>query len=53
MMIFRKRLLCVTVCLCMIFGMMPATAQAEAGESADVSGPTVEAFKIGETSFNV
>ena len=53
MMIFRKRLLCVTVCLCMIFGMMPATAQAEAGESADVSGPTVEAYKIGETSFNV
>ena len=53
MMIFRKRLLCVTICLCMIFGMMPATAQAEAGESADVSGPTVEAYKIGETSFNV
>ena len=53
MMIFRKRLLCVAVCLCMIFGMMPATAQAEAGESADVSGPTVEAYKIGETSFNV
>lgn len=42
-----------TICLCMIFGMMPATAQAEAGESADVSGPTVEAYKIGETSFNV
>ncbi len=53
MMIFRKRLLCVTICLCMIFGMMPATAQAEAGESADVSEPTVEAYKIGETSFNV
>ena len=53
MMIFRKRLLCVTICLCMIFGMMPATAQAEAGESADVSGSTVEAYKIGETSFNV
>ena len=53
MMIFRKRLLCVTVCLCMIFGMMPATAQAEAGESADVSGPTVEAYKIGDTSFNI
>ena len=53
MMIFRKRLLCVTICLCMIFGMIPATAQAEAGESADVSGPTVEAYKIGETSFNV
>ena len=52
-MIFRKRLLCVTICLCMIFGMMPATAQAEAGESADVSEPTVEAYKIGETSFNV
>ena len=53
MMIFRKRLLCVAICLCMIFGMMPATAQVEAGESADVSGPTVEAYKIGETSFNV
>ena len=53
MMIFRKRLLCVTVCLCMIFGMMPATAQAEAGGSADVSGQTVEAYKIGDTSFNV
>ena len=53
MMIFRKRLLCVTICLCMIFGMMPATAQAEAGESADVSGPTVEAYKIGDTSFNI
>ena len=53
MMIFRKRLLCVTICLCMIFGMMPATGQAEAGESADVSGPTVEAYKIGDTSFNI
>ena len=42
-----------TICLCMIFGMMPATAQAEAGESADVSGPTVEAYKIGDTSFNI
>ena len=53
MMIFRKRLLCVTICLCMIFGMIPATAQAEARESADVSGPTVEAYKIGDTSFNI
>ena len=53
MMIFRKRLLCVTVCLCMIFGMMPATAQAATGEDTRVSGETVEAYKIGETSFNV
>ena len=53
MMIFRKRLLCVTVCLCMIFGMMPATAQAATGETAEVSGQTVEAYKVGETSFNV
>lgn len=53
MMIFRKRLLCVTVCLCMIFGMMPATAQAATGEDTRVSGETVEAYKIGETSFNI
>ena len=53
MMIFRKRLLCVTICLCMIFGMMPATAQAATGEDTRVSGETVKAYKIGETSFNV
>ena len=53
MMIFRKRLLCVTVCLCMIFGMMPATAQAATGEDTRVSGETVKAYKIGDTSFNI
>ena len=53
MMIFRKRLLCVTVCLCMIFGMMPATAQAATGEDIRVSGETVKAYKIGDTSFNI
>ena len=53
MMIFRKRLLCVTICLCMIFGMMPATAQAATGEDTRVSGETVKAYKIGDTSFNV
>ena len=52
-MIFRKRLLCVTICLCMIFGMMPATAQAATGEDTRVSGETVKAYKIGDTSFNV
>ena len=52
-MIFRKRLLCVTVCLCMIFGMMPATAQAATGEDIRVSGETVKAYKIGDTSFNI
>ena len=53
MMIFRKRLLCVTICLCMIFGMMPATAQAATGEDTRVSGETVKAYKIGDTSFNI
>ena len=53
MMIFRKRLLCVAICLCMIFGMMPATAQAATGEDTRVSGETVKAYKIGDTSFNV
>ena len=52
-MIFRKRLLCVAICLCMIFGMMPATAQAATGEDTRVSGETVKAYKIGDTSFNV
>ena len=53
MMIFQKRLLCVTICLCMIFGMMPATAQAATGEDTRVSGETVKAYKIGDTSFNI